>query len=72
MEGILGEQVRKEIEAIIDEKINDKENKLTKDELNEIVSSLIPSLDELVAKQVKHHMVLIAQYVIEQHGGKSN
>ena len=63
--GILGDAVLKEIHDIIAK----HSNKLTHDELKEIADSLIPDLNDLISKQVKIHLIELAQYAIEKFGG---
>ena len=67
--GIIGDAVKEEIERLIEEKLNEHNDRLTKDDINDIVTSLIPDMDKLVSKQVKKHFILLAQYALETFGG---
>lgn len=66
--GILGEIVKDEIEQLIEDKLGEHD-KLSKEELKEIASSLIPDINEIISKQVKKHFITLAQYALETFGG---
>lgn len=54
------EELRKTIKSIIKE-----ENKVKKEDANEIVQSLIPEIDKMISERIKLHLRLISQKIIE-------
>jgi len=64
--GIIGDAVKEEIIMLIEEKLQEHVVRITQEEVREIVSALIPDINELVSNEVKKHFKILAQYALEK------
>lgn len=61
---IISSEFEKEICDLIDEKIKDSNEKLTTEEIKEIISSLMPDLDKLISEKIKFHIEFLADVLL--------
>jgi len=62
---ILSKEAENEIRDLVKDIIDKQAVRLNKEEVTEIVAELIPYLDELVSKNVKHHLRLLGEYLLK-------
>ncbi len=55
---ILSDMMINEINELIDEKINEK-NELSKNDMKEIIQSIIPNIDQKISEIVKKHLLIL-------------
>ena len=61
---ILSKEAENEVRDLVKDIIDKQAVRLNKEEVTEIVAELIPYLDELVSKNVKKHLSLLGEYLL--------
>lgn len=56
----------KEIEKLVIEVLEKYKSKIEKEDVKEIIKEIIPSLDNLISKQIKNHLVFISKVIIDK------
>jgi len=54
------------IKSLITEQLKLQEEKIKKEDAEEIIKAIIPELEKLVAKIIKKHMKEIANYILDK------
>lgn len=60
---ILSEEVEQEIIELVKKMIKETQNEVTKDEIREIINSILPDIDKIISVKVKQHLVEIAEFI---------
>jgi len=60
---ILSEEVEQEIIELVKKMIEETQNEVTKDEIKEVINSILPDIDELISVKVKQHFIEIAEFI---------
>jgi histone H3/H4 len=63
---ILSEQVVKEINDIVEKKLEETQTEITKAEISKIITEIIPEMDKMISERVKQHFVEIAEFIKEK------
>jgi hypothetical protein len=63
--GMLGGLIESRITAIVNKAIEEKQEKVSKEEVKEIVSEIREELDKIVSDTVKKHFNELAKFIIE-------
>lgn len=54
------------LEKMVKDIIKKEQVKLTREETKQIINELLPDLDEIVAKKVKQHLVILADAITQK------
>lgn len=65
-EKFLTEKFEKELQECIERLIQSIQIKLSKQEIKEIIESIIPDVDKLIASKVRQHFVEISEFIINK------
>jgi hypothetical protein len=64
--------LEKEIEKTILNILENQKTNLGKEDIKEIMKEIIPTLDNLISKQIKNHLVFISKIILEKFEEKEN
>ena len=62
---LIGESFEKELVDIIDSRIRDFEESISKEEITIIIKSLFPDINKMISDNVKKHMRFLGEKLIE-------
>lgn len=60
---ILSKEIEQEITELVKIINEETQNKVTKDEIKEVINSILPDIDELISVKVKQHFIEIAEFI---------
>lgn len=67
---IISEAFETEITELVQSIVKDCNKEIDKKDIKSIMKQLLPDIDEVISKQVKRHLVEIAEYILDNFNEK--
>ncbi len=68
---ILSEAVEKEIQENVEKVIRSVQTELNKQEIEEIIETILPDIDKIISNKIKQHFIEIAEFIINKFKNNS-
>lgn len=63
---MISKEFQNEIALVTEDVIQKLNNKMTENEVKQIIDCIIPEIDKIISKRIKEHFKLLAEYLINR------